>query len=116
MTADTSDGRMRLDIWLWRARFFKTRGTAADAIQDSGMRIERDGMVRRIDKPATTLATGDLISFSNPAGMRVVRVISLPDRRGPAAEASQCYAVIGDQQGATHDQSAGQRSGTADRT
>jgi len=107
-----SDERMRLDVWLWRVRFFKTRGAAADAIQETGMRIERDGMVRRIDKPATTLATGDLVSFSNPAGMKVVRVISLPDRRGPAAEASQCYAVIGNQQGATHDQSTGQRPGT----
>ncbi len=87
-----ADERMRLDVWLWRVRFFKSRSAAADAITESGVRIERDGMVRRIDKPSTSLATGDLLSFVNPSGAHLVRVLLLPERRGPAVEAAQCYA------------------------
>lgn len=89
-----TDERMRIDIWLWRTRFFKARGTAADAVETHGLRIERDGQVRRVDKPATPVEAGDVLSFAAPSGRRVVRIISLPARRGPPAEAALCYEVL----------------------
>jgi ribosome-associated heat shock protein Hsp15 len=90
----TDEARMRLDVWLWRARFFKTRTSASDAIENQGARIERDGQVRRIDKPSATLASGDLVSFVNASGQHVLRVLGLPARRGPASEAALCYETV----------------------
>lgn len=85
---------MRLDLWLWRTRFFRTRTAASEAIGAEGARIERDGQVRRIDKPAAPLAAGDLVSFANASGPHVLRVLGLPSRRGPATEAALCYEVV----------------------
>lgn len=90
MTAE----RMRLDVWLWRARFFKARSAAADAVESQGFRIERDGQVRRVEKPATPVEPGDLLSFAAPSGRRLVRILLLPARRGPPAEAALCYEAI----------------------
>lgn len=87
-------GRMRLDVFLWRARFFKARTTATEAVETTGARIERDGQIRRIDKPATPVEPGDILSFACPAGIRLIRVLSLPARRGPPAEAAQCYEAV----------------------
>jgi ribosome-associated heat shock protein Hsp15 len=86
--------RMRLDVWLWRARFFKTRSAATDAVERQGFRIERDGQVRRVEKPATPVEAGDLLSFAAPSGRRLVRILSLPTRRGPPAEAALCYEAL----------------------
>lgn len=86
--------RMRLDVWLWRARFFKARTSATEAIETSGARIERGGQVRRIDRPATPIEPGDVISFKAMSGHRLVRILALPVRRGPPAEAALCYEVV----------------------
>lgn len=91
-----TDARMRLDVFLWRARFFKARTSATEAIEGKGARIERDGQVRRIDKPATPVEPGDILSFTAPSGAKLVRIVSLPLRRGPPAEAALCYETIGD--------------------
>lgn len=85
---------MRLDVWLWRARFYKTRTQAAEAIAVAGARIERDGQVRRVDKGSTQLEIGDLVNFTAPAGVKVVEVLALPQRRGPAREAQQAYRPV----------------------
>ena len=94
MTADDETGRMRLDVFLWRARFFKARTSATEAIDRSGARIERDGQVRRIDKPASPIVPGDIVSFRAPSGAKLVRILSLPARRGPPSEAASCYEAI----------------------
>ena len=90
----TGEDRMRLDVWLWRTRFFKTRTAASAAIESEGARVERDGQVRRIDKAATLVTSGDLVNFVNPSGPQVLRVLSLPPRRGPASEAAVCYEHV----------------------
>ena len=95
MTADDDNGRMRLDVFLWRARFFKTRTSANEAVEGKGARIERDGQVRRIDKPATPVEAGDILSFRAPSGARLVRILALPARRGPPSEAALCYEAVG---------------------
>ncbi len=86
--------RMRLDVFLWRTRFFKARTSATEAIEGHGARIERDGQVRRIDKPATQVEAGDVLTFTAPSGSKLVRIISLPARRGPPAEAALCYEAL----------------------
>jgi ribosome-associated heat shock protein Hsp15 len=92
-----TEDRLRLDVFLWRARFFKARGSATEAVERSGARIERDGLVRRIDKPATPVEPGDILSFKAPSGPRLIRILALPDRRGPPAEAAACYETLGEQ-------------------
>ncbi len=94
--ARNTEDRMRLDVFLWRARFFKARTSATEAIEAQGARIERDGQVRRVDKPATPVEAGDILSFAAPSGSRLVRILSLPVRRGPPAEAALCYEPIGE--------------------
>ncbi|MDZ4759666.1 MAG: S4 domain-containing protein [Alphaproteobacteria bacterium] len=95
MTPDGGDEpRMRVDVWLWRARFCKTRSTASHMIERSGLRIERAGQVRRIDKPSVTVAPGDLLSFASASGPAVVRVLCLPRRRESAAEAALCFQAV----------------------
>jgi len=97
MSDDDELSRMRLDVFLWRARFFKARTSATEAIEEQGARIERDGQVRRVDKPAIPVEPGDILSFRAPSGPKLVRILSLPTRRGPPSEAALCYEAIGGQ-------------------
>jgi len=92
---DKDLSRMRLDVFLWRARFFKARTSATEAVENKGARIERDGLVRRIDKPATPVEPGDVLTFRAPSGQKLVRILSLPTRRGPPSEAALCYEDVG---------------------
>jgi len=79
--------RVRLDKWLWHARFFKTRALAAHIVEKSGVRI--DG--RRVKKPGTAIKVGDTLTFMQQDRVRVVEVAALSLRRGPAAEAATLY-------------------------
>lgn len=84
--------RMRIDIWLWRTRFFRTRSLAAAAAAGGGIRVERDGQVRRVEKSSSTVSPGDVVSLQGSGGgLQTVRILSLPDRRGPAPEAASTY-------------------------
>ncbi|MBU6320571.1 MAG: RNA-binding S4 domain-containing protein [Alphaproteobacteria bacterium] len=86
---------MRLDVWLWRTRFFKTRSLAAAAISDQGFRIERQGHVRRVSKAAIDIAPGDILSFASHGRTVLIRIRALPERRGPAPEAAVAYEALG---------------------
>ena len=77
---------VRIDKWLWAARFFKTRALASKAC-DIG-RIEING-VRA--KPARDVHTGNLIKIENEGGVFVVEVLGLSEMRGPAAVAQTLY-------------------------
>jgi len=78
---------MRLDKWLWAARFFKTRALAVEAID--GGRVSVDG--ERV-KPAKEVRVGDSISIRRPPFEFAIVVKSLSDKRGPAAIAAALYA------------------------
>lgn len=78
---------MRIDKWLWAARFFKTRSLASKAC-DLG-RIEING-VRA--KPAREVQGGDSLSIKNEGGEFQVEVKALSEMRGPAAVAQTLYA------------------------
>jgi ribosome-associated heat shock protein Hsp15 len=79
--------KTRLDKWLWQARFFKTRAIAARLA--GGGRIRVNGA--RIEKPAHQVAPGDVLTFPQARRVRVVRILALGERRGPAPEARALY-------------------------
>ena len=78
--------RLRVDKWLWAARFFKTRSLASDAIGKN--RVKVGG--QRI-KPSRTLQIGDQLEVEKPPYSFVVTVMGLNDKRRPASEAVQLY-------------------------
>jgi ribosome-associated heat shock protein Hsp15 len=84
--SDREDGRVRLDKWLWAARFFKTRALAAEAVQ--GGKVEVNG-----DRPkrARPLQVGDEIRVRLGPYEHTVTVRALSGRRGPASEAAGLY-------------------------
>jgi ribosome-associated heat shock protein Hsp15 len=77
---------MRIDKWLWAARFFKTRALASKAC-DLG-RVESNGIVA---KPAREVRVGDLLRVKNEGGDYQVEVLALNEMRGPAAVAQGLY-------------------------
>lgn len=78
--------RVRIDKWLWAARFFKTRSLAVEAI--GGGKILVNG--ERI-KPAKTVQAGDTVSIRLGPYEHVVRIVALSERRGPATAAALLY-------------------------
>ena len=78
---------LRLDKWLWYARFFKTRGIATKAISDGRFRL--DGMV--MNKPHRQALCGQVLTFIQGNRIRVIKIEALGSRRGPASEASALY-------------------------
>jgi ribosome-associated heat shock protein Hsp15 len=79
--------RLRLDKWLWQARFFKGRDLAADMITSGHCRINS----QPCRKPGHGVQTGDTLTFPQADRIRVIRVIALGYRRGPAPEAQSLY-------------------------
>jgi len=88
------DEACRIDIWLWRARFVKTRSLAADLVERGMVRLTRHGQQSRLDKPSRSVRPGDILTLALPAGVLVVRIEDLGARRGPAAEAQGLYTPI----------------------
>jgi len=77
---------MRIDKWLWAARFFKTRAIAARACELG--RIESNGQSA---KPAREVRVGDLLRVKNDSGEFQIEVQGLSEMRGPAAVAQTLY-------------------------
>jgi ribosome-associated heat shock protein Hsp15 len=80
-------GKIRLDKWLWRARFVKTRALAAQLCVEGCIRI--DGAI--VEKASATIRPGQVLTFSLGRHVRVIAVAALGERRGPAAEAQTLY-------------------------
>ena len=89
-----SEEACRIDVWLWRARFFKTRALAARAVEDGRIRLSRAGQDSRLDKPSRSVKPGDGLVFVLGGRLTAVRVEALGDRRGPAPEARALYAPL----------------------
>ena len=83
---------MRIDRFLFFIRLVKSR-TLAQALIETG-HIRVDG--KRITKPSEDVCEGSVVSLPLPGQTRVIKVVSLPSRRGPAAEARTCYEEIGE--------------------
>lgn len=81
---------VRLDKWLWQARFFKTRALSARAIASGHVRL--DGV--KVLKAGRPVIPGQTLTFMQGSTVRVVRVLHLGTRRGPASEAQTLYIDI----------------------
>ena len=80
------EGKLRVDKWLWAARFFKTRRLAVEAI-DSGKVLVNETRA----KPAKAVAVGDMLDIRVGHNRFEVEVLGLSGRRGPAPEAQKLY-------------------------
>ena len=78
---------LRLDKWLWHARFFKTRSLAAGQVSGGHVRVNGT----RAAKPAQQVGPGDVLTLSQGPRVRVVRIAAPGTRRGPAPEARALY-------------------------
>jgi ribosome-associated heat shock protein Hsp15 len=87
-------GTIRLDKWLWHARFFRSRSAAARAVAGSPFRI--DG--RPTVKSHALVAPGMVLTFTLGAHVRVVRILATGTRRGPAIEARRLYEDLDEPQ------------------
>lgn len=80
----------RLDKWLFHARFCRTRETAQEVIEKGKVRLNG----ARVRKPGHAVRPGDVLTLSLGSQVRVVRVLSLAERRGGAEEAHQLYELV----------------------
>jgi ribosome-associated heat shock protein Hsp15 len=85
---------LRLDKFLWFARIVKTRALAQQLAEEGRIRI--DGRV--VDRAHASIRIGDVMSFALRGQVRVIRVETLPARRGPAAEARLAYSELPERQ------------------
>lgn len=82
-----NDALPRLDKWLWYARFFKSRSLASALCQSGKARISGGA----VTKAHQRIKVGDVVTFPQGHHIRVVRILALATRRGPASEAQQLY-------------------------
>lgn len=90
----TAQDACRADVWLWRARFFKTRSLSARFVHDGRVRLSRGGVETRLDKASRPLHPGDGLVMAINGRLIAVRIEALGDRRGPAAEARALYSEL----------------------
>ena len=83
----------RVDVWLWRARFFKTRSLAARMVEEGCVHLARAGAESDLDKPSRTVRPGDNLVLIRDETRIAVRIEALGERRGPAPEARALYSV-----------------------
>jgi ribosome-associated heat shock protein Hsp15 len=84
---DDDADRLRIDRWLWCARFFKSRSAAAEAVRGGHVRLNGQRV-----KPAHAVKIGDALQVALPHGAeRDVAIAVIPKRRGPAPEAAASY-------------------------
>jgi len=78
---------LRLDKWLWYARFFKTRAIASKTITAGRFRLDGEVM----SKPHRHAVIGQVLTFVQNENVRVIKILALATRRGPATEAALLY-------------------------
>ncbi len=82
---------VRIDVWLWRARFFKTRALSARFAESGHCRLERFGQVARVEKASHAVKPGDRLIFAIGTRLFDVEILDAGERRGPAPEAQTLY-------------------------
>ncbi len=78
--------RVRIDKWLWAARFYKTRGLSAEAVEGGKVQVNGERV-----KPAKALKRGDTLVIGNGTYVLEITVLAMSERRGPAPEAAKLY-------------------------
>jgi len=84
---DQADDKIRLDKWLWHARFFKTRSLAGKICKGGKVRINGAHAV----KASSMVKPGDVLTFQQANDIKVIKVLAPGERRGPAPEAQSLY-------------------------
>ena len=79
--------KIRLDTWLWYARFYKSRSLSSKAILSGKLRVNSN----KIIKPASKVKINDVLTINHINMVRIIQVQSLCSRRGPASEAQKLY-------------------------
>ncbi|MFE3836491.1 RNA-binding S4 domain-containing protein [Rhodobacteraceae bacterium PA1-206B] len=79
--------RIRIDKWLWQARFFKSRGLAAELVQGGHLRINGTP----VSRPSREVGLGDVLTFPQGRNIRLIRIVGTGVRRGPATEAQTLF-------------------------
>ncbi len=103
--ADAPDGgRVRLDKWLWAARFFKTRGLATEAVDGGKVHVNGERV-----KAARPVKLGDRLEIRRGPELMEVRVLALTDHRGPATAAQALYEESADSRTRREEQTAQRR-------
>ena len=82
---------MRIDRFLFFIRLVKSRTLAQSLIEEGHVRI--DG--KRVSKPSDEVRAGSVVALPLRGRVRILKVLQLPHRRGPAAEARRCYEELG---------------------
>ena len=82
-----TDAFMRLDKWLWHARFFKSRSVASTYTASGNVRVNGTRQTRS----SARIRAGDTLTFALHGHVRVIEIIALSGRRGPAVEARTLY-------------------------
>ncbi|KIN64019.1 S4 domain protein [Sulfitobacter noctilucicola] len=85
-----TNDKLRVDKWLWHARFFKTRTLAASRVKTGNVRI--NGTTTH--KPSSTVCKTDVLTFAQGDDIRVIQIDALGERRGPAPEAQTLYTDL----------------------
>lgn len=83
----------RIDVWLWRARFAKSRSLAAAMVEGGAVRLTHNGVQTRLDRPGRTVHVGDTLVFALGGRLVDLTVEGLGERRGPAEEARGLYRL-----------------------
>ena len=92
-----TEAACRIDVWLWRARFFKTRGLVARFVEEGRVRRTRTGSGEaRLDKASRTARPGDRLVFVLGARLIELTIRDCGVRRGPPAEARALYWPAGE--------------------
>lgn len=84
----------RIDVWLWRARVFRSRSLAAAFVEEGRVRLTHAGRQTRLDKASRVVHPGDELLFAVSGRLLALRVEALGDRRGPADEARTLYSEL----------------------
>ena len=82
--------RIRIDRWLWFARFYRTRSLAQKAAESGVLRLNSV----RVTKPSATVGLGDTLTVPRGRDVVAVRVLDCGTRRGPAPEARALYQIL----------------------
>jgi len=82
-----SVSRLRIDKWLWYARVFKTRSLAASSVKSGKVRVNTE----RVSSSSRTVLVGDVLTITLDRQIKILKIVDIGTRRGPASEAQGLY-------------------------
>lgn len=91
--SEIAQDSQRCDVFLFRARLFKSRSAAGQFIEKGAVRVEAGGAVRRLRRAAAPVRPGDTLVYMRSGSLVRLTILQLGERRGPASEAQQLYSL-----------------------